>query len=140
MSNPIDEIRAINLTPYRQARNLATAHERAKRDAQTALDDASRHAVGALRTRAKKIIEPHFIEWHDGGGLSINHTDWTVQPHLSGVINPANRSLYARWARANIRFSLTGKDLQEFDEICHGLKAAADALAKMLFEKESSNV
>jgi hypothetical protein len=140
MSNPIDEIRAINLTPYRQARKLATAHEKAKRDADDKLKDASRLANATLRKRAKGIIEPHFIEWHDGNGVSINHTDWTIRPHFSGIISPTNPGLYTRWARAEIRFNLTGTTLEEFDEICHGLKAAADALAKMLYEKESSNV
>ncbi len=137
MTNPIEDIKAVDLTPYRQARALTFKAQQSSRAADTALREASKTAAASLRKRATNLIGPHFIEWQDHDGLSINHTDWTVSAHLSGTITPTDTGPYVRQARASIRFSLTGATLEEFDEVCHGLKAAADALAEMLYGGKS---
>lgn len=137
MKNPIDEIMAIDLEPYRSARSLGYKAERQQRRANERLDEASRKAIQRLRSRAAKIVAPHFIEWRDGSrGLSINHTDWNVRPHLSGEILPHNKGAYTKWARATIPFSITGKTLEEYDAVFRGLKRAADELAAMLYTKD----
>ncbi len=137
MTNPIEDLKAVDLMPYREARALTFKAQQSSRAADTALREASKTAVASLRKRATKLIGPHVIVWQDYDNLSINHTDWTVSAHLSGDIIPTDTRPYARQARASIRFSLTGASLEEFDEVCHGLKAAADALAEMLYGKKS---
>ena len=137
MKDPIQTIREIDLTAYRAARKLAWEHQKANREAREELRAASRKAVAALRRRASKIVAPHFVEWHDNDGVSIDHTGWQANPHLSGDICPRNLGPYTRWARAHIKFSITGKDMEEFDEVFCALKVAADALAETLFSKRS---
>lgn len=137
MKNPIDEIMAIDLEPYRKAHNLRHSADRQQRQANEDLHQASRNALQRLRSRAAKILSPHVIEWHDGfREISINHTDWDVRPHLAGEIMPHNRGTYTKWARATIPFNLTGTTLEEYDAIFRGLKRAADELAVMLYTKE----
>lgn len=137
MKNPIDEIMAIDLEPYRKARSLGHSADRQQRQAGEDLDEASRKAIQRLQSRAAKIVAPHFIEWRDGSrGLSINHTDWNVRPHLTGEILPHNKGVYTKWARATITFSITGKTLEEYDAVFRGLKRAADELAAMLYTKD----
>ena len=137
MKNPIDEIMAIDLEPYRKARNLRQSADRQQRQAGEDLHEASRKALQRLRSRAVKILSPHVIHWRGGSrGISINHTDWDVRPHLSGEILPHNKGAYTKWARATIQFSITGKTLEEYDAVFRGLKRAADELAVMLYTKE----
>jgi hypothetical protein len=135
---PIEQIQQIDLTAYREARRLAWKRDTADREAREGLDKASRKAASALRKRATSLVDPHFIEWMGpSDALSINHTDWTVRPHFSGHIQPRNKGLYTRWARATIQFSITCRDMDEFDEVFRGLKAAADALAETLYGKKT---
>ena len=136
MTNPIDEIRAIDLTEYQRAQQMKFDARTADQDAEKALDDVSRKPAAALRARAKKILDPHFIEWHNGSRcLLVNHAEQTVRPHFTGVIRPHNPGFYKRWAEVSIKFSITGTDMKDFDTVCKGLKKAADALAKAMFEK-----
>jgi hypothetical protein len=89
-----------------------------------------------LLTRAQKILDPHIIEWHHGSRcLLVNHAEQTIRPHFTGVIRPKNPGFYKRWADISIKFSITGTDMDDFDTVCKGLKKAADALAKAMFEK-----
>lgn len=137
MKNPIDEIMAIDLAPYRKAHTMQNSVSRLRRQANEDLDEASRKAIRRLQSRASKIVSPHYIEWRNGlRGWSINHLDWDVRPQLAGEIQPSNSGPYTKWARATIPFSITGKTLEEYDAVFHGLKRAADELAAMLYTKE----
>jgi hypothetical protein len=131
--NPIEEIQAIDLTAYRHANKLGWERQKADREAREGLKEASRKATTALRKRASKLIAPHHIDWTDADGLSINHKDWEINAHLFGEIWPANSGPYTKWARGSIKFSITGRDMDEFDDVCRGLKAAVDVLAETLF-------
>ena len=66
-------------------------------------------------------------------GLLPKNGNW----HFSGHVQPRNKGLYTRWARATIQFSITCRDMDEFDEVFRGLKAAADALAETLYGKKT---
>ena len=104
----------------------------------TPIEQIQQIDLTALRKRATSIVDPHFIEWTaPSHPLAINHTDWTVRPHFFGHIEPRNKGLYTRWARARIAFSITCRDMDEFDEVFRGLKAAADALAETLYGKKT---
>ena len=136
MANPIDEIRAIDLTDYRRAQKMKFDARTADQNAEKALEDISRKPAAALLTRAQKILDPHIIEWHHGSRcLLVNHAEQTIRPHFTGVIRPKNPGFYKRWADISIKFSITGTDMEDFDTVCTGLKKAADALAKAMFEK-----
>jgi hypothetical protein len=136
MANPIDEIRAIDLTDYRRAQKMKFDARTADQDVEKALEDISRKPAAALLTRAQKILDPHIIEWHHGSRcLLVNHAEQTIRPHFTGVIRPKNPGFYKRWADVSIKFSITGTDMEDFDTVCRGLKKAADALAKAMFEK-----
>jgi hypothetical protein len=139
MSNPIEDIRGLDLTAYRASRKLSFDLQKANRESRDELRAASRKAVGALRRRANKLVAPHRINWRDNDGVSINHTDWRADLHLSGELWPHNPGVYTRSARAHINFSLTGKDMEEFDEVFCALKVAADALAETLFSRREKN-
>lgn len=133
--NPIEQIRAIDLSAYRASRKMMSDQRKLSNEAQQGMADASRQAVMALRRRAKRILSPHHVEWRDNDGLSINHTDWIVSASIGGEIWPNNPGPYVKQARAHIRFGITARDMDEFDEVCRGLKLSADNLATMLFTK-----
>jgi hypothetical protein len=59
MTNPLDEIRAIDLTEYQRAQKMKFDARTADQDAEKALEDISRKPAAALLTRAQKILDPH---------------------------------------------------------------------------------
>jgi len=139
MNNPIDEIRAIDMTEYRRVEKMKHDARIADQRMEQALEDLSRKPAAALRARAEEILEPHPIEWHNGSRcLLVNHAENTVRPHFTGIIWPQNPGSYKRWTKIRIKFDITGTDMDDFDTVCQGLKEAADALAKAMFEKKKA--
>jgi hypothetical protein len=134
----IQALLARNAEPYRTARANYYAAELTLQQAATQVGAAGRKHYATLYAEMRRQLAPHTIDWREqtpSGAADVRGDDWTCGLCLTGSVWPhrAGRS-YAIQARTPISFTLHPRDGAEFRRAIAGLKAAADALAAMLFD------
>lgn len=133
----LSEITAVDVQGYEEAKRIRErlAFQECKHKA---ADFAPATKAGAaLKRHIRKALHPHRVEFlRDTPGYTIFWAPPRCVFHVSVEIWPDKqpRSIgFRSYARSTIRDSFGARDAAELAHILAGLKAAADALAEMLF-------
>lgn len=92
-------------------------------------------AAGAIQRYVTRRLAPHEVTAKHMRGWHINHTEMSVHPSFDFEIWPRlpGVQFFATQARTPIRASITPRNQAELDHFIAGVRAAADALALMLY-------
>lgn len=133
IDDAIAALRGRDATSYRKAR---AAHHRASQAydaAAVAIGKDGEPQYALLELHMKRALKPHRIEWRNHAryvGCDVNGSDWTTSAHIYGEIWPEPKGgKFNMQMRAQIPFSMTPRDGDEFRRGVALLKAAADAMA-----------
>lgn len=120
---------SLDMQRYMRARHVLHVAENERDEAYNAVHRGGvMHSV-PMKTAFRKAMEPHTVEFDSSTPLSIDYHAGTVLPHLGGEIWPQTSAgnLYSLQVRAPIKFSLTPRNVSEFEQITAMLKSMADA-------------
>jgi hypothetical protein len=120
---------SLDMSRYMRARRSLHAAENERDEAYNAIHRGGMTHSTPMRAAFRKAMEPHTVEFDSASPLSINYDNGTVLPYLGGEIWPktSKGNLYSMQVRAPIKFSLTPRDVNEFERATAMLKAMADA-------------
>lgn len=120
---------SLDMHRYMRARHVLHTAENERDEAYNAVHRGGVAHSAPMRAAFRKAMEPHTVEFDSASPLAIDYSAGTVLPYLGGEIWPQTSSgdLYSMQVRAPIKFSLTPRDVSEFERATAMLRAMADA-------------